>query len=112
MSITVVNDYHFRPDGDVAGGKAAAAELVEAFERSFPEVQLSLWLQDRDNPLHHYHITVFDSLEALERVKASEAIKTFVGKLFPHIAHSTYISPVADVWLASGTGVKNVNYGR
>jgi hypothetical protein len=110
MSITVVNDYDFKPDGDVAEGKAAAAELVEYFKAHFPEVQLSLWLADQDNPLHHYHITVFDSLEAFERVRESEAIKRFVDRLFPHIAHSTYISPITDVWLADGTGVEPVAY--
>ena len=89
---------------------ALAAELVEYFKASVPEVQLSLWLEDRDNPLHHYHITVFDSLEALERVRESDAIKRFVDRLFPHIAHSTYISPVTDVWLADGYGVKAVSY--
>jgi len=108
MSITVVNDYDFKPDGDVGEGKAAAAELVEYFKAEVPEVQLSLWLEDQDNPLHHYHITVFDSAEALERVRTSEAIERFVDRLFPHIAHSTYISPVADVWLADGAGVKPV----
>lgn len=110
MSVTVVNDYDFKPDGDVAEGKAAAAELVEYFKNDVPEVQLSLWLEDRDNPLHHYHITVLDSVEALETVRQSEAIKRFVERLFPHIAHSTYISPTADVWLASGSGVKPVRY--
>lgn len=110
MSITVVNDYDFKPDGDVAEGKAAAAELVEYFKAEVPEVQLSLWLEDRDNPLHHYHITVFDSIEALERVRESDAIKRFVDRLFPHIAHSTYISPITDVWLAYGSGVNPVSY--
>ena len=110
MSITVVNDYDFKPDGDVAEGKAAATELVAYFKAQVPEVQLSLWLEDRDNPLHHYHITVFDSLEALEKVRQSAAIKRFVDRLFPHIAHSTYISPVADVWLAYAAGVKPVAY--
>lgn len=108
MSITVVNDYDFKPDGDVGEGKAAAKELVAYFTAEVPEVQLSLWLEDRDNPLHHYHITVFDSLEALERVRGSKAIKRFVDRLFPHIAHSTYIAPTADVWLADGSGVKAV----
>lgn len=32
--------------------------------------------------------------------KESDGIKRFVDRLFPHIAHSTYISPVWDVWLA------------
>ena len=110
MSITIVNDYDFKPDGNVAEGKAAARELVEYFQTDVPEVQLSLWLEDRDNPLHHYHITIFDSIDDLERVRKSDAIKRFVDRLFPHIAHSTYISPVTDVWLADGTGVKPVEY--
>lgn len=110
MSITVVNDYDFKPDGDVAEGKAAAAALVEYFKADVPEVQLSLWLEDRENPLHHYHITVLDSLAALERVRKSEAIKRFVDRLFPHIAHSTYIAPTTAVWLADGSGVRPVTY--
>lgn len=110
MSITVVNDYDFKPDADLTEGKAAAVDLVAYFKANVPEVQLSLWLEDRDNPLHHYHITVLDSLEALERVRNSAAIKRFVERLFPHIAHSTYISPTTDVWLADGSGVKPVAY--
>lgn len=110
MSVTVVNDYNFKPDGDVEEGKAAAAELVRYFKKNCPEVQLSLWLEDRDNPLHHYHITVFDNLEGFERVKKSEGIKRFVERLFPRIAHSTYISPVCNVWLLDGAGTKTVNY--
>jgi len=46
MSMTVVNDYDFKPDCDLAEGKAAAAELVEYFKENYPEVQLSLWLED------------------------------------------------------------------
>ncbi|MGD8560734.1 MAG: hypothetical protein PVG89_16565 [Gammaproteobacteria bacterium] len=110
MSITVVNDYDFKPDGKFEEGKNAAAELVNYFNDNVPEIQLSLWLEDRDNPLHHYHITVFDSLEALEKIRKSDARQRFVDRLFPHIAHSTYISPVADVWLADGKGVKQVPY--
>lgn len=112
MSITVVNDYDFKPAGDVAEGKAAAAELVDYFKAHFPEVQLSLWLEDSDNPLHHYHITVIDSPEALQRIVESQGIKRFVDRLFPQIAHSTYISPRCHVWLADGTGVKPTPYRR
>lgn len=110
MSITVVNDYDFKPNGDVSEGKAAATELVEYFKANVPEVQLSLWLEDRENPLHHYYIAVFNSKEVMENVKKSDAIKRFVDRLFPHIAHSTYISPITDVWLADGSGVKPVPY--
>jgi len=108
MTITIVNDYFFKPDGDVEEGKAAAAELVEVFKRDFPEVQLSLWLESNENPLHHYHITVFDDAEVIDRVKKSEAIEKFVGRLFPHIDHSTYISPNCNVWLSDGHGIKPV----
>lgn len=110
MSITVVNDYYFKPHGDVLEGKAAAEELVAYFKAEFPEVQLSLWLQDRDNSLHHYHITVLDPPEVLEKLRQSEGIQRFVNRLFPQISHSTYISPTCDVWLADGSGVKTVAY--
>lgn len=108
MATTIVNDYFFKPDGDLEKGKAAAAELVEYFKSDVPEVQLSLWLESTENPLHHYHITVFDNEEVIERVKGSQAIERFVGRLFPHIDHSTYISPVCDVWLSDGHGMKAV----
>lgn len=108
MGVTIVNDYYFKPDGNLAEGKAAAAELLAYFKDQFPEVQLSLWLEVRENPLHHYHITVFDSFEVIGRVKESEGIKRFVERLFPHIDHSSYVSPACDVWLAGGTGVKPV----
>lgn len=108
MRMTIVNDYFFKKDGDLAEGKAAAKELVEYFVGEVPEVQLSLWLESRENPLHHYHITVFDSAEAAKRVRESKEIERFVSRLYPHIDHSTFISPNCDVWLAGGSGVKGV----
>jgi hypothetical protein len=108
MATTIVNDYFFKPDGNVKEGKAAAAELVEYFKNDVPEVQLSLWLESQENHLHHYHITVFDNDEALDRVKKSKAIEKFIGRLFPHIDHSTYVAPACDVWLSDGHGVKPV----
>ncbi|HSR53890.1 MAG TPA: hypothetical protein VLV83_23940 [Acidobacteriota bacterium] len=108
MSVTIVNDYFFKPGGDIEEGKAAAAELVRSFREEVPEVQLSLWLASSENPLHHYHITVFDDMDSVARVKKSKAIETFVSRLFPHIDHSTYVSPVCDVWLADGQGVRPV----
>lgn len=110
MTTTIVNDYFFKPDGDIEEGKAAAAELVEAFNSEFPEVQLSLWLESTENPLHHYHITVFDNAEVIDRVKKSKAIEKFVGRLFPHIDHSTYIAPACNVWLSDGHGIKPVSH--
>lgn len=112
MSVTIVNDYFFKPDGDVAEGKAAARELVAYFRRDVPGCELSLWLESRENPLHHYHITVFDGMETVGRVKDSAAIERFVSRLFPHIDHSTYVSPDCTVWLADGAGVTPVDGGH
>lgn len=108
MSVTIVNDYFFKPDGDTNEGKAAAAELVEFFKEKVPEVELSLWLASQENPLHHYHITVFSTDDVIQKVRDSEAIKRFVSRLYPNIDHSTFISPLCDVWLADGSGVKEV----
>ncbi|WP_138378948.1 hypothetical protein [Luteithermobacter gelatinilyticus] len=108
MSFTVVNDYFFKPGGNVEEGKAAAKELVEYFNEKVPEIQLTLWLESRENPLHHYHITVFDTAEALQEVCNSTAIKRFTDRLYPHIDHSTFIAPGCDVWLADGKGISRV----
>lgn len=108
MSVTIVNDYFFKPEGNVDEGKAAAAELLEYFRAKLPEVQLSLWLESKGNPLHHYHITVFDSAEVIQPLRTSPEIKLFTERLYPHIDHSTFISPVCDVWLCDGKGVKPV----
>ena len=110
MSVTIVNDYYFKRDGKIEEGKAAAAELVDYFKANFPEVQLSLWLEGRENPLHHYHITVFDNLEVIEKIRNSEGIKRFIGRLYPHIDHSSFISPVCNIWLADGKGVTSVRW--
>lgn len=76
MSLTIVNDYFFKPDGNVEEGKAAA-ELVEYFKADVPEVELSLWLESQENPLHHYHITVFSTPDVVPKVRDSQAIKRF-----------------------------------
>lgn len=103
MGLTVVNDWRFKEDGDIEKGMKAAEELVHYFRDQVPEVQLSLWLRDRDNPLHFYHITVFDSPAALKKVRESAGIQRFVEKLFPEIVHDeTYVSPACDTWLSSG----------
>ena len=109
MSVTIVNDYYFKRDGDIREGKAAAAELVVYFNAHFPEVQLSLWLEGNENPLHHYHITVFDNAEIIQRVRDSEGIQRFIDRLYPHIDHSSFIAPTCNVWLAGGPGVQSVS---
>ena len=109
MTVTVVNDWRFKKDGDIEKGMKAADELVKYFEDHVPEVKLSLWLRDRDNPRHFYHITVFDSLEALKKTRESEGIKKFIDALFPEIIHDeTYVSPLCDTWLSSGGRLEKV----
>lgn len=110
MAITIVNDYFFKPDGDLEEGKAAAAKLVDYFNAEVPEVQLSLWLESTDNPLHHYHITVFDNMEVIQKIRDSDAIKHFTDRLYPRIDHATFISPPCNVWLAAGKGVQSIDH--
>ena len=107
MSVTVVHDYYFKPDGDVAEGKAAAAEFVE-FLKDFPGNQMTLWLEDRENPLHHFHINVFDSLEAFQKILDTKEVKRFSDRLYPHTARRTHVAPLCDVWLAQGKGIAPV----
>lgn len=109
MSVTVVHDYYFKPDGDVAEGKAAAAEFVK-FLKTVPGVQLTLWLEDRENPLHHFHINVVDAIEDFEKLLEAEEVKHFTDRLYPHTARRTHIAPLCDVWLAQGRGVRDVKY--
>jgi hypothetical protein len=71
-------------------------------------VELSLWLESRDNPLHHYHITVFSDPDAVQAVRDSKAIERFTRRLYPHIDHATFVSPACDVWLADGSGAGNL----
>jgi hypothetical protein len=111
MSIAVVHDYYFKPDGNVAEGKAAAGEFVE-FLKTDSAVQLTLWLEDRENPLHHFHINVVDSIEAFDSLLKSEPVKRFSDRLYPHTARRTHIAPLCDVWLAQGHGMQNVELQR
>lgn len=109
MSVTIVNDYFFKADGDVAEGKSAATELVDYFKAEVPKVELSLWLESQENRLHHYHITVFSTGDVIQSVRDSPTIKRFIDRLYPHIDHSTFIAPACNVWLADGSGVRPIN---
>ena len=109
MSVTVVHDYYFKPEGDVTEGKAAAAEFVE-FLKEFPGNQMTLWLEDRENALHHFHINVFDSHEAFQKVLKTDEVKRFSDRLYPHTARRTHTAPLCDVWLAQGKGISLVSH--
>ena len=78
MSVTVVNEWWFKEGADLDKGKAAASELVDYFNKIWDSVQLSLWIEDRDDPLHHFHITVFDDIDAVMKMRESEEISNLL----------------------------------
>jgi quinol monooxygenase YgiN len=109
MSVTVVNEWWFKKDANIEEGKAAALELVDYMKAEEPSVQLSLWIQDRKEPLHHFHITVFDDHGSFLKLRESEGIKRFVDKFWPLIIRDkTYKSPDCDVWLSSVSKIDEV----
>ena len=110
MSVTIVNDYRLKTGADKDAAMAAAAELVRDFIDHQPGVQLSLWLEDRNEPLHHFHITIFDDQQAVDKVRASEGIARFVERFYPHMDQSTHLAPTCAVWLLDGHGVKKVPF--
>ncbi len=113
MSITVVNEWWFKKDGDIEEGKAAALELVEHFRKNVPEVQLSLWIEDEDDPYHHFHITVFDNKETILEVRESKAIEHFIKRLWPQIIRDeTFKSPNCKTWLNSIGNLKEIGLNR
>lgn len=57
MTVTVVNEWYFKDDGDKEEGLAAAGDYVAYMKANEPELLLSLWLKDRDNPYHYFHIS-------------------------------------------------------
>jgi len=109
MSITIVNEWYFKEDGDVDEGLAAAAEYVASMRANNPQLELSLWLQDHDNPLHFFHVSVFASQEAAERERQSEATRRFTNRLYPEIhLDETFTHPECAVVLSSGAQLEPV----
>jgi len=110
MSVTIVNDYRLKAGADKDEAMAAAAELVRDFNDNHPGVQLTLWLEDQYEPLHHFHITVFDDQNAVDKIRSSEGIDRFVKRFYPHMDQATHLAPTCDVWLLDGHGVKKVKF--
>lgn len=110
MSVTVVNEWWFKKDANIQRGKEAAAELVEYFNNNFDSVQLSLWIEDKADKFHHFHITVFDDQKSLMEIRESAGIKRFIEKFWPLIIRDeTYKSPSCDVWLLRVNNIDNIN---
>lgn len=109
MSVVVVNDWQFTEAGDIEEGLEAATEYVRYFEEDVPELELSLWLRDRENPRHFFHIAVYRSDAALQREFKSAGTERFVERLYPEIRQDeTFTAPVCDVVLSSGATLEAV----
>lgn len=109
MSVTIVNEWWFKKDGNIVEAKEAAADLVEYFNNECDSVQLSLWIEDKAEPLHHFHITVFDDDNSVMKIRESDGIKRFIDKFWPHIIRDeTYKSPACDAWLCSVNNIQEV----
>ena len=102
MSVTIVNDWKFKEGGNIDKGLAAAAELIDYFKANEPRMRLSLWLRDRNDPLRFFHITVFDTYEAFQKICQTEGIQRFVEQLYPEIDQASHVAPECDVVLSSG----------
>lgn len=109
MSVVVVNQWWFKEDRNLEKGMKAAGELLTYFRSQIPEVQLSLWLRDHQDPRHFFHITVFSTLEVMQKARESEGIRRFMDQLFPEIIQDeSFTAPVCDVWLSSGARLEPV----
>jgi quinol monooxygenase YgiN len=103
MSITVVNDWRFKPDGDIEKGMRAAEEYVDYLMNEADGVQLSLWLRHPEDPQRFFHITVFDDEAAVKAQYESDGTKRFTEVLYPEIIYDeSFTSPWCDVVLSSG----------
>ncbi len=102
MSVTIVNDWKFKEGGNTDKGLAAAAELIGYFKANEPQMRLSLWLKDRNDPLRFFHITVFDTYEAFQEICQTEGIQRFVDQLYPEIDQASHVASECDVVLSSG----------
>jgi quinol monooxygenase YgiN len=110
MSVTIVNEWFFKEDGDIDEGLAAAADYVAYMKTNNPGLELSLWLQDHNNPLHFFHVSVFASQEVAERERKSEGTKRFTDRLYPEIhLDETFTQPECDVVLSSGAQLESVS---
>lgn len=68
-----------------------------------------MWIEDHEDPLHHFHITVLDDRESLVRLRESDGIRRFIEKFWPHIIRDeTYKSPSCDVWLCKVNNLKEI----
>lgn len=107
MSVTVVNDWRFKPRAKIEKGLAAAAEYADYLTRNNPQVRLSLWLAVREESRRFMQITIFDSHEAYLRERESPRAQALMAELNPEIADSqTTIGTECDVILSTGGMLK------
>lgn len=104
MSVTMVNDWCFKEDADIEEGMAAIREYVAYLKENEPELEQSLWIATRDNPLRYFHVATFASQAALDRQRESTGTGHFVDRLYPLIDMDTLSQPHGPVVVSAGPG--------
>lgn len=104
MSVTVVNEWRFLEGADLDEAMRAVRQYMTYLDEGDTGLEQSLWLRDTDDPLHHYHIATYRSLEALEAQWSSAGTARFVERLYPLIDDDSVAQPTGEVVANTGTG--------
>ncbi len=102
ISVTAVNEWCFRPDGDIEVGMRAANEYVGALKKKESGILFSLWMQDRNDPFHFFRIIGFSTPEQEQAVRKKEETDQLVERLFPEIDGGSLKQSVDDLKICSG----------
>jgi len=104
VSVTVVNEWRFLEGADLDEGMAAIREYMAYLSANERELEQSLWLKTKDDPLQYFHVATFGSEEALERQKGSNGTRRFVERLYPLIDGDSVKQPAGPVVANLGRG--------
>ncbi len=108
MSVTVVNDWRFTEDADLAEAFDAIRAYMAYLDQNDTGMEQSLWLRVRDDTLRYFHIATYRTPEELETQMQSDGTERFVERLYPHIDPDSVVRPVGDVVANVGTGPGDV----
>lgn len=108
MSVTVVNEWSFHDGADMKAAMAAVRGYMKYLATEGTGLEQSLWLEDRDDRCHWFHIATYSDAEALERQFESPGTRKFVERLYPLIDETSVSQPVGDVVANVGTGPGDV----
>lgn len=108
MSVTVVNDWRFLEEADLAQAMVVIRAYMEYLSEHEPELEQSLWLKDHESPRRYFHIATYKTLAALHRQESSAGTKEFVKNLYPLIDRGSIVQPVGEVVANTGSGPGSV----